>query len=62
MSSGPADAAATDRLAFELEEAAYNLRDAIKKAENGHRGWSVAVEAHVAPILREAGYRFIKVR
>ena len=61
MSGGMEDASATGRLAERLEEAAYVLRDRIRAAEEGHRGYAISVVAHVSGILREVGYEIVRV-
>ena len=56
MSDGMSDATACGRLAGDLREAAYKLRDAIKAAESGHRGMSVPIISTVDPILNDCGF------
>ena len=56
MSDGLSDTAALDRLAAEVREAAFQLRDAVRRAEHGHRGLYFAVEPVVNEILAGAGY------
>ena len=51
MSDGMSDASAIGRLAQELEEATYKLRDAIKKTEEGHRGISVDIQSTINGVL-----------
>lgn len=63
MSDGLSDASAVGKIAGRLEEAAYQLRDALKAVEEGHRGLTVAnPEAQVNRILEEQGYRIYKWR
>lgn len=54
MSGGQHDMRAVGEIGSAVEDAAYELRDAIKKAVEGHRGFSVNVESIVNEILGEA--------
>lgn len=51
MSDGMRDATALGQLAQKLEEATYELRDAIKAAEEGHRGYMVDIQATINCVL-----------
>lgn len=62
MSDGSSDAHAICELHNELESAAFDLRDAIKKAIEGHRGWSVNVESIVNETLEGSGFKLVKTR
>ncbi len=57
MSDGMSDANAVGRIARELEHSAIDLRRAIKRAEEGHRGLTVSVIATVNEHLKGSGYR-----
>ncbi len=54
------DANAVGGLAVELREAAYEMRDAVKAAEAGHRGLSVDVQAEVNDILLPCGWKLVR--
>lgn len=60
MSGGQSDFNAVNDLGTELEETAYQLRDAIQKTVEGHRGLTVDVLSVVNPILSRTGYRMYK--
>lgn len=60
MSDGMSDANALGGIGKELEEAAYMLRDAIQRAQHGHRGLTINVVQTVNPILAEVGYRLTR--
>ncbi len=62
MSGGQQEAAALGEMATKLREAAYELRDAIKKAEDGHRGWGVPVEPTVNEILLPSGWKLVRAQ
>ncbi len=55
MSDGMSDANAVGSIATELREAAYVLRDAIERAEAGHRGLTVDIIETVNEVLRCVG-------
>lgn len=58
MSDGMSDGAGVGGLEQRVREAAYELRDAILAAKDGHRGLVPAIQEVVEPILMEAGYSF----
>lgn len=60
MSGGQQEAAALGALSSELREAAYQLRDAVKSAEAGHRGVSVNVVDEVNSILLPTGWKLVR--
>jgi hypothetical protein len=60
MSGGQHEAAALGGLATELREAAHQMRDAIKAAEDGHRGVSIAVQDEVNEILLPCGWKIVR--
>jgi len=60
MSDGMSDANAVGKLAVDLREAAYVLRDAIDAALNGHRGMSPPICETVNAILKTSGYHLTK--
>lgn len=62
MSDGPSDAAACRGLGTSLELAAHDLKLAIRRAEAGHRGWSVDVLVVVNDVLKGSGWRLVKYR
>ena len=57
MSDGMSDANAVGRIARDLEHAAIDLRFAIKRADEGHRGLTVSIIDTVNEHLRGTGYR-----
>lgn len=58
MSDGMSDANAVGRLGERLESAAYDLREAIEAAENGHRGIAIDVLATVNEVLQKFGLKY----
>lgn len=60
MSGGMEDASAIGGLADKLRDASYELRDAIKAAEAGHRGMSVPVQDEVNEILLPSGWKIVR--
>jgi hypothetical protein len=54
------DAAAMGRLAGKLMDKAYDLRDAIEAAQEGHRGHSIDVEHEVNKILLPTGWKLVR--
>jgi hypothetical protein len=60
MSGGMEDANATGILSRNLEDAAHEMRDAVKDAEAGHRGIAIAVEDTVNPILLSIGWKLVR--
>lgn len=57
MSDGMSDGRAVGRLADDLDLAAYELRDALKACEAGHRGLTVpGIADRVNDILKDAGF------
>lgn len=60
MSGGMEDASAIGELATELREAAYQMRDAIKAANAGHRGWAIDSQHEVNEILLPSGWKIVR--
>ncbi len=60
MSGGMEDANAVGAIGSKLSDAAHELRDAVKEAEAGHRGITVAVEDTVNPILLPSGWKLVR--
>ena len=60
MSGGMEDANAVGRLGVKLREAAYQMRDAIKEAEEGHRGLTVDVLSEVNEIMLPCGWKVVR--
>ena len=61
MSDGMSDANALGGIAQELRFAAIDLRNAIERASDGHRGLTVAVMETVNEFLRGTGYQLQEV-
>lgn len=62
MSDGMSDSRALGSIAGELERAAHQLRAAIQRANDGHRGMSIDVEETVNEILVGTYYRVERKR
>jgi len=60
MSGGMEDASAVGRLGTELREATYQMRDAIKAGEDGHRGLAIDVQDAVNEILLPCGWKIVR--
>lgn len=60
MSDGMRDSRILGDLSIKLREASYQLRDAIRDADDGHRGTSIAIVPTVNEIL--AGTDYILMR
>ena len=60
MSGGQQEAAALGAMSTELREAAYSMRDAVKSAEDGHRGVSLDVQTEVNEILLPCGWKLVR--
>lgn len=63
MSSGPADANATGNLQEAVWCEAYDLKEAVKRAMDGHRGLAIARGAIIHEIndaLAEVGLRVVE--
>ena len=57
MSDGMSDANAIGRLALNLEAAASELGEAIRKAKEGRRGLEICIADTVNDFLKGTGYR-----
>lgn len=63
MSDGMSDSKALGKLEADLREAAYVLRDALRAAEEGHRGWTVGGYAQlVNAVLAPDGWEVRRTR
>lgn len=62
MSGGMEDASAMSELSKELIDAAYEMRDAVKAAEEGHRGMSIDIEATVNELLLPIGWKLVRAK
>jgi hypothetical protein len=60
VSGGLEDANAVGGLANDLKDAAYVLRDAVKAAEEGHRGIAIDVVATVNEVLLPSGWKLVR--
>lgn len=60
MSDGMSDANAMGGLSTRLREASCKMRDAIKAAEDGHRGMSLDVQEDVNEILLPSGWKIVR--
>lgn len=62
MSDGMSDGAALGRLETALFCAAYDFVEALQAAQNGHRGWIIAVDvSEINSMLRRAGFELRRI-
>jgi len=60
MSGGQHEASAIGEMATELREAAYQMRDAVRSADEGYRGISLDVQFEVNEILLPCGWKLVR--
>ncbi len=60
MSGGQHEAVALGRMASDIAEASYSLRDALNAGESGHRGIGLDVLAEANDILLPARWKIVR--